>query len=611
MQVVSPKEYVEKIAPSGAKHDVVIFDGATPAQPPRAQRDLPRPARTRLAGEGRGRAEAARLRRIERKHPIVRWTALDDVNIVARPQARRRARRQGRRRERPGADPRRRAARRASSSSRIGLRHARQRSAAARRVAAAPPQQHQLVHRRGLAVHLELPHRRRVARARRVEQRAGAAQGARRRASCFVPVHEGRAVYLGERAGFYELSGAEGSDTAAAGPERGRARARARARPEAGRPATTGSFAANLLDAEESSIEPAKELVVDGKKAGTLGGFQIGVRREIWIYLLLAAILLTPSSGSRTTGGSPYEPRRLIWAAIVAAIVAAGWFVGDGASSPWLTPELYVTFLVALGCAFLAARSIVEMVASLRARREVDKSRLAFGVAARRRRPRRRVVLLEGRAPPGAATLAWKRDGTDYELLAPKMLGLALLAPFFLWMIGRSLADLPWPQRILSAFLRIAFVALLALGLVAPRAHGDHPEGLHRLPRRRLRVGARRRDRGRARRDQEGPRRRSRRTRSSASSRSRSGRASCPIADDAKEAPALERHDVDATRRGRPEGRGKRTGPRRRDRPRERDAARVRPVSRRATCAAPSSSPTACRPTATSSPRRTARASSA
>jgi hypothetical protein len=48
-----------------------------------------------------------------------------------------------------------------------------------------------------------------------------------------------------------------------------------------------------LLDAEESSIEPAKELVVDGKKAGTLGGFQIGVRREIWIYLLLAAILLT------------------------------------------------------------------------------------------------------------------------------------------------------------------------------------------------------------------------------------------------------------------------------------------------------------------------------
>ncbi|MBX3198201.1 MAG: VWA domain-containing protein [Labilithrix sp.] len=45
------------------------------------------------------------------------------------------------------------------------------------------------------------------------------------------------------------------------------------------------------------------------------------------------------------------------------------------------------------------------------------------------------------------------------------MLGLALLTPFFFWMIGRSLADLPLPQRILSVVLRIAFVALLALGL--------------------------------------------------------------------------------------------------------------------------------------------------
>src|SRR5690606_4130016 len=63
------------------------------------------------------------------------------------------------------------------------------------------------------------------------------------------------------------------------------------------------------------------------------------------------------------------------------------------------------------------------------------------------------------------ATITFVRHGTDYELLSPKMLGLALLAPFFLWMIGKSLADLPLPQRILSVVLRIAFVALLALGL--------------------------------------------------------------------------------------------------------------------------------------------------
>ncbi len=80
-----------------------------------------------------------------------------------------------------------------------------------------------------------------------------------------VPVHEGRAVVLGERAGFYEL---------AAGDE-------------------TSTFAANLLDASESAIAPQDQLVVDGRQAGVVEGFHAGVRREIWIYLLLAAALLS------------------------------------------------------------------------------------------------------------------------------------------------------------------------------------------------------------------------------------------------------------------------------------------------------------------------------
>ena len=80
-----------------------------------------------------------------------------------------------------------------------------------------------------------------------------------------VPVHEGRAVLLGVDAGFYELT---------AGQE-------------------TTSFAANLLDASESAISPQEHLAVDGREAGALAGFHLGVRREIWIYLLLAAALLT------------------------------------------------------------------------------------------------------------------------------------------------------------------------------------------------------------------------------------------------------------------------------------------------------------------------------
>lgn len=62
-------------------------------------------------------------------------------------------------------------------------------------------------------------------------------------------------------------------------------------------------------------------------------------------------------------------------------------------------------------------------------------------------------------------SLTWSRAGVDYELLSPKMLAVALLAPYFMWVIGKSLADLPMVQRVLSVLLRVAFVALLALGL--------------------------------------------------------------------------------------------------------------------------------------------------
>ena len=52
-------------------------------------------------------------------------------------------------------------------------------------------------------------------------------------------------------------------------------------------------FAANLVEPIESAIEPKRELLVDTRKGGEVAGFHVGVRREIWIYLLLAAALLT------------------------------------------------------------------------------------------------------------------------------------------------------------------------------------------------------------------------------------------------------------------------------------------------------------------------------
>lgn len=64
-----------------------------------------------------------------------------------------------------------------------------------------------------------------------------------------------------------------------------------------------------------------------------------------------------------------------------------------------------------------------------------------------------------------AADLEWTREGTVYRLLAPTWFGVLLVTPLLLFGLGRSLADLPWQQRVLSLIFRLCFLALLALGL--------------------------------------------------------------------------------------------------------------------------------------------------
>ena len=59
----------------------------------------------------------------------------------------------------------------------------------------------------------------------------------------------------------------------------------------------------------------------------------------------------------------------------------------------------------------------------------------------------------------------WQRTGIKYELLEPRALAVVLLAPLLLYVLGKSLADLPWQQRVLSVLLRLAFMVLLGLGL--------------------------------------------------------------------------------------------------------------------------------------------------
>lgn len=269
VQTVSPQDWVQKIAPANPKMDAVVFDGATPAEPPRAHAIYLDPRGPGSPVKVEGELKTPGFDKIERKHPIVRWTALDDVNIARGtklvPQ--------------PGDKVV------GATQEGAGILVTGQRGPYKFVAIGFDPRDSDLPLRVAWpllllnsinfftdedAQYISSFRTGDVWRVPIASQSGAAKLRTPGGAEIAVPVHEGRAVYLGEHAGFYELSGS--ASTAEA---------------------TSTAFAANLLDAEESAIEPAKELVVDGKVAGTLSGFQIGVRREIWIYLLVAAILLT------------------------------------------------------------------------------------------------------------------------------------------------------------------------------------------------------------------------------------------------------------------------------------------------------------------------------
>jgi hypothetical protein len=65
-------------------------------------------------------------------------------------------------------------------------------------------------------------------------------------------------------------------------------------------------------------------------------------------------------------------------------------------------------------------------------------------------------------------TIAFSYEGKSYQLVSPRLLGVGLLAPWFLLILPASLADLPWPQRVMSLLLRTVFIALLGLRRSAP-----------------------------------------------------------------------------------------------------------------------------------------------
>ena len=156
---------------------------------------------------------------------------------------------------------------------------------------------------------------------------------------------------------------------------------------------------------------------------------------------------------------------------ILLAVVAVGLYIANRVTHGYVWAfvntrgDLMLTGGIAAGCAFVAIKAAIDALGQWRAKAPVDKSKLGFAVFGSLLGIAGVYIYWREVLNSAKATIAFARQGTDYELLSPKMLGLALLCPFFFWMIGRSLADLPLPQRILSVVLRMAFVALLALGL--------------------------------------------------------------------------------------------------------------------------------------------------
>jgi uncharacterized membrane protein len=65
----------------------------------------------------------------------------------------------------------------------------------------------------------------------------------------------------------------------------------------------------------------------------------------------------------------------------------------------------------------------------------------------------------------GGAAWTWVKDGVRYELVRPTLLGVLLVTPVLMFVLGRSLADLPWPQRLLSLVFRLTFLGLVAFSL--------------------------------------------------------------------------------------------------------------------------------------------------
>ena len=254
--------------------DVVIFDGVTPLEPPGMHALYLNPAGTGSPiGVGPVLVQPG-FDKIERKHPLVRFLALDDVNI-----------KEGHKLVAQKED------RVVGASSEGPLLVAGERAGKKFVVLGFDPRDSDLPLRIAFPLFLvnsvnffvdegeDYLSSVKTGAVWRIPAPEGASSakvtepGGR---TFTVPVHDGRAVFFGTHQGYYELE-ADVPAGGAAGPHTEPVR-----------------FAANLLDTTESTVKPADELVAaGGMHAEAPKGFSIGAKRELWIMLIALALLLT------------------------------------------------------------------------------------------------------------------------------------------------------------------------------------------------------------------------------------------------------------------------------------------------------------------------------
>jgi len=260
---------VDKIAPgkwdaaTSAKYDAVILDGVTPESPPRTNALYLDPRGAASPFAVRGSVEAPFVTETAAAHPLMRWVALKDLNIA---RASTFALERGDVAIASSFKQPIFVARDRDGKKTVALGFELKRSDLPLRVAFPVLLINALDWFAGADTGLVASYA--TGKPWRAPVPAGASElwvrapdGTRTRA----PVHDGRASYTAARTGFYALE-------AAGAPER--------------------TVAVNLASAEESNIAPHAQLSVDGRALAAPEVGRLGVRRELWGYFVVLALLL-------------------------------------------------------------------------------------------------------------------------------------------------------------------------------------------------------------------------------------------------------------------------------------------------------------------------------